>query len=291
MFKKSSEQGESILQEDQNPWNIFEDFTGDSSLDKDVQNIERDQKRDIFFYLKKTSFFLKLSNLIFFTIFSFFILYAFFQNNAELKNYSYFSPICWFFLWDAIPENGSCYPLLSYLESKKWDYEKERQQQVLQVSEMIGDIYEIKNFAYSKTMNFLLDKTRNRLKPTEILSEFNDVKSKFEPIDKSKVECYNIVINDKNEFSASCDAYSSDWDTNIVELKDGAIIKSQKWWTSVSVASSFIDFLNNHPDSRFYVLDKQKVFSSETVSGKWIFTKKTSFNLKLKYSSNDTLIY
>lgn len=291
MFKKNPQPDGEAFQEESKAANIFEDFTGDSSLGKDLQNIEKDQKKDVFFYIKKVSFFLKITNLFLFLVFVLFILYAFFQNSAELKSYPYLSSVCSLFLWQANPGDGNCYPVKAYLESKDVEYKSQKEEQVLEISKIIGDIYEIKNFAYSETMSFLLERTRNRLKPIEILSEFDALKTKFEPIDKSKIECYNIVINDKNELSASCDAYSSDWDTNIIALKNGAIVKSERGGTSVSVASSFIDFINSYPESKFYVQDKQKVFSSEAVSGKWIFTKKTAFSLKLQYNSTDTLIY
>jgi len=81
--------------------------------------------------------------------------------------------------------------------------------------------------------------------------------------------------------SARCEAYSSDWDSDITGVDN-----SKFSGTSISVASSFIDFLEN---SEFTVVSKQKIFDFETVSGNGIYTKKTSFDLELRYTDTNNL--
>ena len=96
------------------------------------------------------------------------------------------------------------------------------------------------NFTNSKPVTFLLNKTDSRLKPLDILSDFDAIKNKFEPIDKSKIQCFDMVIKDDMTLSARCEAYSSDWDSDI------STVNNQKnSGTSISVASSFIDFMEN----------------------------------------------
>jgi len=84
-------------------------------------------------------------------------------------------------------------------------------------------VYEAQNLIFSRKISFLLDRSKNREKPLEILSEFDRLKNIFEPLDKSEIECSNIVINGKSELFADCNAYSSDWNTDIVTVKEGSV--------------------------------------------------------------------
>jgi len=156
---------------------------------------------------------------------------------------------------------------MPYLESKKEELEQSEERYTTEISSILGDIYEIEDFIYSKVATFLLDKSKNRTKPLEILAEFDKLKNIFEPIDKSKVICSDISINSKSEFEAICEAYSSDWDSELVQIDSGIVGKKQSGGTSISIASSFLDFLEKHPESKFQLIDKQKVFFSENISG------------------------
>jgi len=52
------------------------------------------------------------------------------------------------------------------------------------IANIIEDVYYVSNFAFSKDILFLLDKTQNRLSPLSILEEFDRLKNEFEPINK-----------------------------------------------------------------------------------------------------------
>lgn len=285
LFEEESEKQEKVS------GNIFEEFAGDSWLNQEVKDIEELQKKDIFFYFQKSSQVMKVINTIFFLGLVVFILYIQLQNSQTLKSYPYLSPVCSIFLSDAAPADGLCYPVTAYLESKNKELTSQKDAQISLISQTIGDVYEMQNLIYSKKVAFLLDRWKNRLKPTVILSEFDTLKNTFEPIDKSKIECSDIIINEKNELFADCTAYSSDWNTDVIELSEGSVSDTQKRGTSISIASSFINFLEQYGSSKFDLLEKQKVFFTESVTGKGTFTKKTSFKIHLKYNSDDSFIY
>ena len=84
--------------------------------------------------------------------------------------------------------------------------------------------------------------------------------------------------------SARCEAYSSDWDSDITTIQD-----DKNSGTSISIASSFIDFIENTEDTNFKVINRQKTFDYNSVSGNGIYTKRTDFDLYLKYTDTNNL--
>jgi hypothetical protein len=60
---------------------------------------------------------------------------------------------------------------------------------------LVGDVYSISNFIFSKDISFLLDRTENKVRPLKILEEFDKLKNEFEPINKSRIRCSNIYID------------------------------------------------------------------------------------------------
>jgi len=60
----------------------------------------------------------------------------------------------------------------------------------------------------------------------------------------------------------SCDIFSSDWDTEIVSLEEDSIFSTDRSGTSISRASSFIDFIESYPNSSFQVINKPSVLTS-----------------------------
>jgi hypothetical protein len=55
------------------------------------------------------------------------------------------------------------------------------------------------------------------LKPLEILEAFDSLKNTFSPTDKQEISCYDISIRE-DILDITCDAFSSDWNTDIVTL-------------------------------------------------------------------------
>ena len=264
--------------------NIFEDFKTDTKLWKEVKAQEKKAERDIFYYLKLSTGGLKIINLIAVLFVCVFLLYSFFQNRQTLENYSFLSPICGLFLWDISSEVSGCYSLESFTNKVNQDINTEKTNQFKRISPLFEHVYELDNFSNSNEVTFLLSASQSRLRPIAILSEFDELKNKFEPIDKSKVQCFDIVIRDDMTLSARCEAYSSDWDSDITGIDN-----TNASGTSISVASSFIQFLENAEWAKFNVIWKQKVFDFETISGNGIYTRKTKFDLNLRYIDTNNL--
>lgn len=264
--------------------NIFEDFTSDTKLWKEVKAQEEKQSKDAFHYIKLSTEFLKILNLIFILWICIFSAYSFFQSRDTLENYSLFEPICGLFLWEVADNVSGCYWLTAFTDKLKADANSLKQEQFDEVAPLFEHVYELDNFTNSKSITFLLEKTDTRLQPLTILSDFDELKNKFEPIDKSKVQCFDIVIRDDMTLSARCEAYSSDWDSDISTIEN-----DKKSWTSISVASSFIDFIENSETSNFNLINKQKVFDYTNVSWNGIYTKKTDFDIDLQYNDTNNL--
>ena len=269
--------------------NIFEDFAEDDSLWEEIKTIEEQRKKDIYFYLKLGSSVLKVWNLLLFFFLGIAFIYSFIQEKEEFTEYSFLSPICNLFLGEVASDINTCYSVSYYLKDVEAKLETQEIQQTKEVASLIGDIYLIDNFIYSKVVSFLMDTSKNSLQPIEILSHFDYLKNKFEPIDKSRITCSGISIYEPGVFEARCNAYSSDWDTDIPQIEGDIISQSKSGGTSISLASSFIDFIENNSESQFTVLDKQKVFFMTNVTGRGIYTKTTPFTLKLKYNSSQSI--
>lgn len=269
--------------------NIFEDFATDDTLGKEVQTLEEQKKKDLYFYLWIGSTVLKIANALLLIMIAIGLVYFYIQNQEENQDYSMLSPVCYLFLGQASSDLQTCYGVTYYLKQVENNKEKETQTQAQEITGVLGDLYLVNNFVYSQVVDFLLRTSNNRLTPVEILSEFDALKNKFEPIDKSKISCSNIVISTPWVFEARCEAFSSDWDSQVSEIQEGILWVSDSWGTSISIASSFIDFIENTSESNFTLIEKQKVFFSTDVFGVGIYTKKTPFTLKLKYNNSQAL--
>ena len=264
--------------------NIFEDFTSDAKLWEEIKMQQEKQSKDVFYYLKSLGWFLKIINLIMILGICVFLTYGFIQNRDTSENYSFLEPVCNLFLWDISSEISGCYGLNGYSQKISSELNTMKEKQFDEIKPLFQHTYELDNFANSKSVAFLLEKTNSRLRPLDILSDFDELKNKFESIDKSKIVCSDIEINDSLVFTARCEAYSSDWDSDITSVEN-----EKKSGTSISVASGFLHFIENTEWNNFIVINKQKVFDSTSVSGNGIYTKKTDFDLTLRYTSINNL--
>jgi len=82
-------------------------------------------------------------------------------------------------------------------------------------------VYALENFNLSKKVVFLLDTSKNKLRASEIITSFDEIKNQYSPVDKEEISCYDLSISDQKVLTITCDVFSSDWDTKIVSLKDG----------------------------------------------------------------------
>ncbi len=264
---------------------IFEWFSSDESLLQDVDEFEKNTKKDIYDHANTLWNVFKICNIVLLVLCICIGVYIHVQQDNTLSNSSVLDPFCKILVWDVPTKQPHCSSIASLSESIKADLIDMKSQQFSAIAYLIEPLYLATDFINSSEVLFLLDKTQDRLKPLAILEEFDRLKNTFESADKSAVNCYNIEIQE-NRMSARCDAYSSDWDRTIT-LPDGTT-QWKIWGTSISIASSFLDFIESN-SSDLRVIDKPKYFSAESVSWEngW-YTKKTTFFLQIEYI-NDNL--
>ena len=265
--------------------NIFDEFSESQEIGEEVRKIEEKQKKDTYYYLKRFSSFIFIINAIVFIWMCLSVAYIYIQTNTEKKEYSFLSPVCGVFLWDVDVSNNTCYGINPILEEYTGLLWSERQKQLDLIVPLLWEVYSIENFNLSKKVSFLLEKTNSRVKPLEILSAFDEIKTAFAPRDKLEISCYNITITSDNVLDISCDIFSPDWDTQIINFEDGWIKDVEGGGTSISKAGSFMSFIESLPGSPFIVLSSPKFLSSQGAELS-PYTQKTTIQLRLQYNDN-----
>jgi hypothetical protein len=267
--------------------NIFDEFTNSEDIRNDIAKVEERTRKDMYYYMKKIVGFFYTINVIIFMILIFGSLYIFIQEKETKTEYKFLSSICNIFLGTNELTSGTCYWVTPILREYKWLLSKKIVNQSNELFPILGDIYSIENFNLSKKVSFLLEKEASRLKPLEILVAFDELKNTFSPTDKEEISCYNLYVTD-NMLNMTCDAFSSDWNTDIVTLNKGNIEILPWWGTSISRASSFIYFIENYRESVFTIILKPESLTSTTIqSGP--YTQKTTFNLEMRYALEENL--
>lgn len=253
--------------------NIFEEIASNFESDLDSNEETQEMPPEI----KKLDIIAKvlLASLITFSVIVVFMFsYIWFQN-SEVRNTFLPSSVCWVFSGDANVDNSKGCSSVTALNK---DYEQKLNTEKFEILDktlkLIPDTYEVEDFMNSKEVIFLLDKTKNKVRPLEILEAFDDIKNKFSSIWKSDVECQNIIINDNEEIEVDCVIYSYDWQSDIN-------------WTSQSLAALFQ--LEFEKSNDFLLLEKQRKFSSSPVFDKPLVSRKTDLHLRLKYEGWDTI--
>lgn len=263
--------------------NIFDEFVDDTNLIEEVDKLKNEKNRDIFFYLSKAGHFFQISFFIILFLLVLLFSYIWIQNNEKLSNSNILDPICFLILWDIDNTDSYC-SSVSYLKNKYTSDLKELEDdQSREILSILERLYEIENFTKTKEVIFLADKANNKLKILEILEEFDSLKNDFDKIDKQKIQCDSLIINsDKKTLEMDCISYSA-WFEKGLRWFDGTTDSTVKW-TSLSVANSFLNYIEKESDV-FNIIDRQKIFSSEVVLGqKTDFTNQTPFKLKLEYN-------
>lgn len=274
--------------------NIFKELSGDLDFWKDLDNTETKDVKDKLYYLKLSSNIFSFVNIIvvFMVLSSF--LYTYIQNDPEFYDKSYLNPVCYFLIWDIENDWSNCSwaaALLNNYTTKTNDLKNVHSEKI---SEIIEDLYTINNFSQSPEIEFLSIAKNLKIKPLDILNEFDKLKNDFSRGDKESIQCENFVINSSMELTASCTAYSSSWEK--VVWNEWWIIwynwnKSSNpiEWTSISVAASFLNYIDLNRQYNFKLLEKPTSFSAENVIWEGPYVKKTSFNIRLKYNALNNL--
>ncbi len=267
-----------------NTTNIFDDFNADSGLEKEIENIKTKESKDLFFYISVSSKVLQAIFFLFFLVILFLWIYIIIQKNESLNWQSFLDPVCDVFsAWVPNPETNCSSISYSNLFYKN-KLQRLEKQQIKEVLWVLPVVYENLNFVNSKEVSFLLDKTEDRLDAMRVIEKFDNLKNSFTWVEKRKITCESFEINSKDHtLSMNCTAFSK-WYESIIGFsweKNSEAIS----WTSISVASSFLNFIEKKSKD-FTLLEKEKVFSSESElwDSSW-YTSKTKFNLKLKINN------
>lgn len=263
--------------------NIFSELSGDLDFWEEKISINQGpQKKDLEYYLKLFWNIFLWVNILWILWIVLFYVFLHIQNSQNQFDKSYLNAFCGILL----PEEhqykfgSSCSWVKSLLVNVSWENEKLKTETVQELNSLVDWIYQMDNFINSKEVAFLLDKKSSKLNVLDILNDFDKMKNDFLDSDKKSIDCKDIKMKNDNTVTFECFAYSSNWDMNI---------KSASWkkieWTSITLAASFLDFIQNNPSYNFKLLEKQTDFTAESLIWEWNFVKSTKFSFVLEYNN------
>ncbi|RKW21972.1 hypothetical protein D8B46_06255 [Candidatus Gracilibacteria bacterium] len=264
--------------------NIFSDFDSDSSLEVELKNIKEKENKDIFYYLFISG---KVLQTLCFLLFFGIILgysYIFIQKSDTFSNKNYLTPICSVFNGE-IEQSGSGCSSISYNKNLINEQLKTlNKEQSKLIFSLLPLIYENDNFLRTREVSFLLEKSSNKLKVLDILEKFDYFKNDFTGFEKKKLQCSELNIDSKQMIlSMKCQAFAGGYTSEIIGFSGNKNSKQDSLnGTSISIANSFINFLEKNATKYFLVVERQKIFESQPVIGKDGYTNQTNFDLKLK---------
>ena len=261
--------------------NIFDEFEVDDEIREEIEKIAIN--KDSSYYFKKSATVLKYINFLLIFVILITSSYIYLQKSESdlFNNKDYLKPICWVLNWYDINLLNQCSSITisnNNMDDKISNLNKTNLKKVVWILEKSYEIDSIKN---SKEAIFIIDKSRNKNDPVFILNEFDKVKNDFTGTDKTQISCTNIVIS-WNILDAKCKSFSTAWYSNIPWFKWNNTSNIE--WTSITIASSFINFISK--SDNFNVIDRQKIFDNVPYFWEWNFIYETDFNLKIEYNDN-----
>lgn len=263
--------------------NIFDELTKDIDLENTVKKMKEESEKDIYDHLSFYSWIIKSLNFLLLLFIIFALAYIFIQKSDKLNENWYLNLLCPILLWESSNFiEWNCSSVTSFKTSLSNTLISEKKSKFDKIVTILPDAYSIWNLSKSKEVTFLLNNTTDRLKVLQIIQEFDKLKNEYDSVDKNKIKCQNILIDDDFVLNAKCSAYSSYWDESILWF-DWNDKNSKVSWTSISVANSFLNYVQTKT-SNFTLLSKQKNFSIESVIWNWFYTYKTDFDIKMKYN-------
>jgi len=285
-------------EEKSNSSNIFSELSWWLDFwDKQQEFVE--ETKDIWFYLIRWKIFLNILIILWLITVLVFFTYTWIQKREFSK--PYLNVVCGIICDDYLKENWekrpteNCSSLYSLNTIFKDRLNLKKQELWTNLATIIYSVYQYDSSKETPEMIFLKDHSKNRLNILRVLWDFDHMLSEFTwDYNKHLLKCENIKINSDLELTASCQALSTDWETSIswlfwtwIPWIDWSFSDVLKWWTSISMAASFLNFIEKSPEYWFYLLDKQKTFSLENaIDLDNNTTKRTSFPLKLKIINN-----
>lgn len=260
--------------------NIFDDIWWELDFWDDTTSFEAVE-------VKKTDYFNIWANVLSFLNFGIFIviiisLFFFYVQVSATSTMSFLNPICRFFVWDVNlwwDCSGFSYYKDNYnkkMDQLKWDILS------IQIPLLVAE-FQSESIWNSKEVQFLLDKSRNKLVPLKILEDFDDIKNEFinktriEPSleavqwEKNSIVCKDIQITDSFRLSTECRFFAYDS-------------------SSMKLASEFQRDIEN--GGLFKVINKQDTFRvREAPEGDYSYTYMTSLKLDVQYIGENYLNY
>lgn len=267
--------------------NIFDDFSTDSSLLEEVKKIKEEEKKDIFYFISKGTNLVKMFLIFIIIIIMFSSGYIYIQNNKNISNNSFLDPFCFLFTkkWIKTPELTAFCSSISYTKEyyeTKLSELKNSQFNIL--FKNIPIIYEQWNLLNKKDVNFLIDKSKNRLSILKIFEKFDSIKNDFTWIDKRKIQCSDFFIDSSDRtLNMTCSAYSQWYERWIIWFNWQKNNTDEfTSWTAISIANSFLNYIEKNSKD-FTIVNRQKTFINTPVSWESLgYTNKTLFDIKLK---------
>lgn len=286
-INKSPEENNDENKQDFSVWNIFEDFEDNPDLNEDIVEKEAEVEKNLYYYLNMWTSIIKYISIL--LAISIILLYFYVDVQKSNKASELFNPICSVLLWSDISYTdlegigtwniNTCTSVTLFKNIYEKALKSKSEEIYSKLLKIAKDYYTMKDFINSKEVVFLLDVSENKKNPLAMLAKFDKIKNDFLLNDKLRIQCSDIEVTD-SEFKADCFAYSSAWDRNTIPWFNWW--KNQNdlvWWTSISLASSFLNYLETQDD--FILLEKQKVFKIQAVAWEWAFSYKTPFTVKL----------
>lgn len=269
--------------------NIFDEFNTNEDLKKEIEELKEEKHRDFYFYAINVGNFLKVINLLLFLFFTVIYVYIYLQEKEDLSESNILNPICDVFLWEVSSDTSYCSSVTYALKEVKKKKVELKWKQFLNIIGIIPNVYSSVNWYEWEEITFLLNMTKNRLRPMKIIEEFDILKNNFEPDDLKKIECNDINISDDFILSIDC-TVKTRWYENKIVWFDWS-----KWenllvsWTSISLAASFINYIKKKSKWKFTLVEFPSDFNSiDSDLIDW-YSKETSFSLQLQYNTDNLL--
>jgi len=265
--------------------NIFDEFSTDSSLIDEVEKLKEEAKKDLYYYLALAWKILQNTFIIFLVLIIISYSYLYIQKNPNISDKAMLDPFCFILSasWVEAPDSTIyCSSITFTKDFYDGKLEQLKNEQSIKILENITRIYEEWNFLKTKEVSFLVNKKIEKINVLKILQEFDKLKNDFTWIDKRKIQCSSLSISsDDKMLNMTCTSYSQ-WYERWIIWFSGMKNAEETWWTSISIANSFLNYIEKN-SKNFTIIDRQKIFNSSSISWeKNGYTNKTVFELKLK---------
>ena len=289
MFEENTQKTNAEQSLSQEELNIFKEFSWELDFWPEKVSLYKEEvKKDKQYYLKLSNNIFSVLNIVLWFFILFFWLYLSVQNDETQADKSYLDPFCFAILWSEFKNTNSyCSSVASLIPAYNTKSQDLTAKTASWLSKIVWDVYDLENFTNSKEVTFLVNEKTQKLRVLDILNDFDKMKNDFAKTDKQSLVCDNITVNKDSELDISCEAFSSSW-----ESSDQGWIIWDSWeknssieWTSITMAVSFLNFIEKNPAYNFQVIEKQSDFDSESIVWEWAYVRKTKFSFKLKYNN------